>query len=1129
MAIGTTTEPKNESSSNDYDRFILQQIERTQRKVRVTELATLVLMLAVGMLGFFLIVTIVDHWIVGLGFWARFAALLVLIAGSMFFVVTRVVPYVVRSINPIYAARAIEKSTPNVKNGLINFLLLRDRPREVRSAVFDAVQKRAAVDLSNIEIDLAVDRTLMIRLGYALAVLVAIAGAYKILSPKDPVATVARVIAPWEQIARPSRVQIERVTPGNVTVYRGQLVEISAAVLGVNGDDPVYVVYSSEDGQVVNATLSMKQDGGSTYIATLGGTSGMQLATVYHIQGGDAKSIEYRIDVKEAPSIDVKRVDYDFALYTEIPAESTNVGDIRAVEGTKISIFAEANQPIALAYLELMPGTPKTAGTDGGKKDNATSKSNASQFRTVRMRHSGQSATATFVLQLQSDRKTPEYCSYRVRFSNEAGERNDRPVLHQIEVTPDLTPVVEILSPKERDVEVAANRSIDFEVRGVDPDYKLDALTVMAATGGNNILKTNLLEQDESGQVIRKYRFQPQNLALKPGMSVLVWAVAADNRHSPKTGQLEPNTARTENYRVRIVAPDRFESEPNEDEKQPDSTSNQDDQKNEQGENEEGDGDGSGGVKSNDSSDSSSSKSENQGQSGTGSENENDSDQNIESTDDSADGGGQSSDSNSSESDSSESNSGGARSDNDNSTPSDPSKTDSTSNAGDSGEGTREEPVASDGTNDPDAFERILDHMREDGQDVDSQSDDEQDSDSGDSESDSNNDDSENPDDGPSGDRGEDDPPGNADRNLDGTDEENDPRDDASGKSDGSEQRSDAESRGQEPKDGKNGPSDGERNDDSTDGAGDDDNSEANQESGTDNDRSPRNNGDTESNDPKSDDPRADNPKADGSDNDRQPNGEGSNDEGSNDESSSDDSDADPEHRNANGENGTDAHRPGKTDADTKPGDSNSNEDFNAGTDASTDDSENENPLGDSESGDPNGESTGDSDDRQPKNGGNEDTPGNSAEKSAGGDDKSSASTTGEAPEVEGQDDPNLEYARKATDMAIEYLKDKKNNRELLDEMGWTEADANSFIKRWQKMQKDSAARNNSKRAKRDWNDALKSLGLKPKSNGTKTQSGKDRRRDTSSISSDSGSRSKPPKSYADQFRAYLKESDSDQ
>jgi collagen type III alpha len=99
--------------------------------------------------------------------------------------------------------------------------------------------------------------------------IMAVIAAYKILSPKDPFQTAARVLVPWADIARPSRVQIAEVQPGSTEVYYGQTVPISATLRGVREGDAVNVLYTTADGQAINRPVPMKLAAGDRYEGTL--------------------------------------------------------------------------------------------------------------------------------------------------------------------------------------------------------------------------------------------------------------------------------------------------------------------------------------------------------------------------------------------------------------------------------------------------------------------------------------------------------------------------------------------------------------------------------------------------------------------------------------------------------------------------------------------------------------------------------------------------------------------------------------------------------------------------------------------------------------------------------------------
>ena len=114
---------------------------------------------------------------------------------------------------------------------------------------------------------------------------------------------------------------------------------------------------------------------------------------------------------------------------------------------------------------------------------------------------------------------------------------------------------------------------------------------------------------------------------------------------------------------------------------------------------------------------------------------------------------------------------------------------------------------------------------------------------------------------------------------------------------------------------------------------------------------------------------------------------------------------------------------------------------------------------------------------------------------------------------------PNVEYANKATDMVLEYLKDQqsKPDPELLEKLGWTEEDLRAFVRRWEAM-KQSAVEDQA--ARRDLNESLRSLGLRPTRQTVRSvDAPADVRREARNV----GSHSNPPPGYSELFDAYRK------
>ena len=534
-----------------HTQVIERQLSRARFHVKLVDFLVHVALLAVVALGYLLLAAIADHWLLpsGLGFTGRtlaFVGLLVLLA---WFAGSYLLPLLFRGINPTYAARTIEEAQPSLKNSLINFLLLRQDRGGIREAVFEAVEQKAASDIAAVHVESAVDRSPMIRVGYVLVGVLALCAAYKILSPKDPFQSAARVALPWADIARPSRVQILEVKPGSTKVYHGHTVEVTATIDGTSEDSPVWLIYSTADGQTVDRKLRMKsRPGGIQFEAVLPPEEetslalkpGLQQDVTYRVEAGDAVTEDYRLTLVAAPTIVVQQLEFEFPAYTGKPRQTRDrQGDIQAIEGTKVTVHAAANQPIVSAYLEFDP--------------DPTSQRAA---QTVPLEFEGQRAWGTITLKLNEDRRTPWHTSYQVRFVNADGNTSEQPIRHQIDVLRDLPPEVQILAPTQKRIELPENGSLPMEVRAIDPDFGLTAISLHGQAGGKQVLKADLLPADGTSppQAVAKYVLRPQELGLKVGDELLYEASAADNRMNAN-GEAEPNITTTSSQVIVIIPP----------------------------------------------------------------------------------------------------------------------------------------------------------------------------------------------------------------------------------------------------------------------------------------------------------------------------------------------------------------------------------------------------------------------------------------------------------------------------------------------------------------------------------------------------------------------------------------------
>ena len=521
-----------------YDQYIDTQVSRTRRMIKAVDIATALVLLVAGTIAFLLAVALAEHWLVpgGFGTVGRFVLFAVLLAGTAHVVYWRLAPHFWRPINPVYAAQTIEQSSPSLKNSLLNLLLFRQHRAEIPAAVYDTLEEQAAQGLTRVPIDSAVDRTHLVRLGYVLVGVFTLAALYALFSPKNPLVAAERVLLPWAEIPPASRVSIRDVQPGTTSVARGEVVDVSAEVRGLADDDEVLLRYTTDDQQAVDKAVPMAPTGeGQRFACRLpdapspGSSIGVAGDLRYWIEAGDARSRHYAISVVTAPTIVVERVDYDYPDYTGyVDRHIDGLGDIRGIEGTKVTIHARANGPIDEAFIDFEAD---------GRRD-------------IPMQVDGTEATAAFTLALRDDRFTPQHTSYVVRFTNADGRTNRDPVQHPIDVLPDHQPEVELLAPQEKMLDVRLNDTVAIEVEARDPDFALRDVRVQGEASGRQVLDESLLAEQRTGRFTGRYLFTPNEHGLRVGDTVQYWVQAADTR-TP-----HPNVTASGRQTLRIISPD---------------------------------------------------------------------------------------------------------------------------------------------------------------------------------------------------------------------------------------------------------------------------------------------------------------------------------------------------------------------------------------------------------------------------------------------------------------------------------------------------------------------------------------------------------------------------------------------
>ncbi|NIN76234.1 MAG: hypothetical protein GTO37_00375, partial [Planctomycetales bacterium] len=500
------------------------------------------LTILVAALAYLLFVSVLDHWLFsgGLPTWVRYLAWIGLLVSSLAYAVRTVLPHLLYRVSWLYAADAVERAEPSLKNSLLNFLMLRGDHRGVPQIIYQNLEQRAAADISQVPAELAVDRSRILKIGYLLIAVALACAVYKVLSPKDLLPSVGRVLAPWSDIPPQTRVKILNVQPGHAEALLLSQVPVQAEIRGLDDHETAQLVYSTTDQQAVDVAVPMYiRDGQRYHSCSLPeDPSGLSQDVEYRIEAGDCRSQTYRIRVVIAPTIHVKKVEYAYPPYTGLdPRTVEGVGDIKAIEGTLVVIHAEASHQIASGYVQL----------------------EGIRSQTIPLKFTGKTARCQLPLQrkLVGSESLPLWTNYRLNITTPQGAENENPIRHRIQIIPDLPPLVEIMKPGQASVSVPADGHLDVEVRARDQDYQLSDVRLVGEYQQGTLLDEPLAnEQRPFAEPVRtSFRFEPQKYDLQPGDVVRYAAVAADNK-TPTANQ-----AVTADYEIIITEPENRSAE----------------------------------------------------------------------------------------------------------------------------------------------------------------------------------------------------------------------------------------------------------------------------------------------------------------------------------------------------------------------------------------------------------------------------------------------------------------------------------------------------------------------------------------------------------------------------------------
>ncbi len=536
-----------------FEEYIDYQLKQARRGIRGADLLTGGVGAVLMTVGYLFLFVVTDHWLVS-GGWsqiARYAFWLAYLGAMGAWLWVRFVHPWSRSVTALYAASQLENTHPELRSNLFTLVDLQQAGRPISPAILEAMERRAAMNLQQVNVDDAVDRQTLTKLSYALLAMVVVLCIYTLASPKSFISSAWRGLFPMANVSSSTRTTILEVKPGNLTVLAHATPEIEATLSGVIPPE-VRILYTTADRRIVDEAVVLQDTGEGIrrFRGRLLGESGSGLLQniSYRIEAGDAVSPTYSITVRQPPTATVQDVFYEYPRYMGLDNRTQTDSAIDAWEGTSVTVRATTNVPVDSATI-LFSDTENTA---------VKAEELPMQIQ------EGVHLSAKWLLRFRADGTFPRF--YRIQLSKKSATGNDQvavPTLHTQRIRADLPPKLEILHPTS-DVRLPANGSLPVAYEASDPDFMLKSVVMKFEKDGELLPRQEPLfdappfEPKTRGQ----HRIKLDQFALEPSKTLTFWLEAKDNFEP--FGERLNNLSRSPKITITVidpVAPEQAEQE----------------------------------------------------------------------------------------------------------------------------------------------------------------------------------------------------------------------------------------------------------------------------------------------------------------------------------------------------------------------------------------------------------------------------------------------------------------------------------------------------------------------------------------------------------------------------------------
>lgn len=520
----------------DFDEYIDLQLAKARNGIKWTDILAAAAGVGALVVAYLVLFVIADHWLFEGGIPTRPRQILLGLVGviALAWIGWKVVWPYVRRVNDLYAAQMLERAEPSLRGNLFGLVDSRRAGRPPIEEVRRALERRAATTLSDVDVDAALDRRLLMRMSYFLLGVVLVACVYAIASPKRVGPSLLRALLPSSNIGVATRTEILDVRPGDTTVLAGEQLTVSTMIRGET-PERVMLFYSTADRRFVDEPVELRLVDETTreYQATLIGDAGRGLAQdlSYRIVANDDAAGPFAVEVDQPPAANIKSIALQYPPYTGLEPIERDTPPVEGIEGTNIALTAVANRPLRSAKLVFADDELFLA---------------RGEEVPLRISDDGLTLTASWKLAIRSDGSSPTF--FRIECRDKAGKANPKPAVYPVKIYADAAPEVTLHDPKS-DLERPANAVVPLLVTARDSDFRLRELTLRIEKRGQELPDRTVLWEGSAPEAAVRHDWDLGPLALKPGDIVSFYVQARDNREP------EANRRNTPKLNIKITEP----------------------------------------------------------------------------------------------------------------------------------------------------------------------------------------------------------------------------------------------------------------------------------------------------------------------------------------------------------------------------------------------------------------------------------------------------------------------------------------------------------------------------------------------------------------------------------------------